>query len=152
MPFDCFMQIEGVEGESTDEKHDKWIELHSYSFGCSQAVGTVVSTGGARSGQRVDIQDFSIQKDLDKASPKIFDTCCKGTHIPKITVEVCRATGEKEKYMEFLLEDVLVTSYQPSGQYGGSALATRNVQGRRVSAAGRTACWVVTERDGSSTG
>lgn len=119
MPFDCFLKIDGIEGESTDDKHKNWIELLSYSFGCSQAVGSSVSTGGARSGERVNIQDFSIMKVLDKASPKLFVNCCNGTHIKDITVEICRATGEKEKYMEYKLDDVMVTSYQPSGSSGG---------------------------------
>lgn len=120
MPFDCFMKIKDIDGESTDKQHTKWIELQSYSFGASQAVGGAsVSTGGARSGQRVDLQDMNITKALDKASPKIFAACCKGTHIPEITIELCRATGDKQKYMEYKLEDVLVTSYQPSGHSMG---------------------------------
>lgn len=149
MPFDCFMQIQDIEGESTDDKHAKWIELHSFSFGATQAVGTTVSTGGARSGQRVDIQDFSISKDLDKASPKIFAACCSGVHIAKIVVEVCRATGEKQKYMEYLLEDVLVTSYQPSGQFGGQ-IPTESVT---LNAAQITLTYTVTDHEtGKPTG
>lgn len=119
MAFDCFMQVKDIEGESTDDKHQKWIEIMSYSFGASQAVGSLASTGGARSGERVDLQDLAITKNLDKSSPKLFAACCKGTHIPEVTLELCRNTGDKQTYMIYKLEDVLITSYNPSGTSGG---------------------------------
>ncbi len=119
MPFDCFLTIDGIDGESTDTNHSNAIELLSFSFGATQAVGSSVSTGGARSGERVALQDFSITKVLDKASPKIFLNCCNGTHISTVTIDVCRATGEKETYMTYEMEDVLITSYHPSGSSGG---------------------------------
>ena len=48
MPFDAFLQIEGVPGESTDENHLDWIEILSYSHGVSQPGSGSVSSGGAR--------------------------------------------------------------------------------------------------------
>ena len=126
MPFDCFMKIKDIDGESTDKQHAKWIELQSYSFGATQAVGGAsVSTGGARSGQRVDIQDMSITKALDKASPKIFAACCKGTHIPEITIELCRATENKEPYMRYTMESAIISSVSVGG--GGGGLPTESV-------------------------
>lgn len=120
MPFDCFVQIDGIEGESTDDKHKNWIEVLSYGFGANQTAGSAASTGGSRAGGRVELSDFAITKVLDKASPKIFVGCCTGKSYDKVTVQVCRATGEKEVYMEYLLEDVLITNYNPSGSSSGS--------------------------------
>lgn len=118
MAFDCYMKVKDIDGESTDEKHTKWIELHSYSFNCSQVVGSAASTAGGRSSERVDVSDVTVSKDLDKASPKLFAKCCSGEHIAEITIELCRSTGKKQKYMEYKLEDVLVTNYSPSGAGG----------------------------------
>lgn len=118
MAFDCFMKVKDIDGESTDDKHKKWIELHSFSFGCTQYVGSSASTAGGRASERVDVSAVSVVKDLDKSSPKLFLKCCKGDHISEITIELCRSTGAKQKYMEYKLEDVLVTSYNPSGGGG----------------------------------
>ena len=117
--YDCFIKIDGIDGESTDDKHAKWIEPLSYSFGASQAIGSAVSTG-ARSVGRVDLQDFSIVKELDSASCKLFDYCAGGKPIKKVNLELCRPDGAKQVFFKVDLEDVLVTSYQPSGQAGGT--------------------------------
>jgi type VI secretion system secreted protein Hcp len=120
MPFDAFLKISTIPGESTDDKHKEWIETLSYSWGASQAMGGSASATGAHAGQRVDIQDFSITKRLDKASPKLFQACCAGEHIADVTMELCRAGGDKQKYMMFKFTDVMVSSVRPGGSAGGA--------------------------------
>ena len=128
MAFDCFLKIDGVPGESTDEKHKEWIELLSYSHGLSQPGSGSVSSGGARSAERCDHQDFSVVKALDKASPKLALFCCNGTHIASIKMELCRAAEDKTKYMEYNLSDVIVSSARPGGSaQGGEALPLEEV-------------------------
>jgi len=117
--FDAFLKIEGIPGESTDAQHKQWIELLSYNFGAAQPHSGSVSSGGSRSLQRVDISPFDVVKALDKASPKLFLHCCNGQHISKIELELCRAGGDKQLYMKYELEDVIVTSYSTSGAAGG---------------------------------
>jgi len=128
MAFDCFLKIDGVPGESTDDKHKDWIELLSYSHGVSQTSSGAASSGGARSAERCDHQDFSVVKALDKASPKLALFCCDGTHVKEVAVELCRATGDKQRYMEYKMEDVIVSSVRPGGSaQGGEALPLEEV-------------------------
>lgn len=116
MAYDAFLKISTIPGESTDDKHKDWIEILSYSWGVSQPSSGSSSSGGARSAERCNHQDLSISKTIDKASPKLFLSCCKGEHIPEIKLELCRATGDKQKYMEYKLTDVIVSSVRPSGE------------------------------------
>ena len=126
--FDAFLKIDGIPGESTDDKHKDWIEILSFSHGVSQPSSGSRSSGGAASGQRADHQDFSIVKTLDKASPKLYLNCCNGTHIKEVKVELCRATGDKQKYMEFKMSDVIVSNVRPGGSsQGGEALPLEEV-------------------------
>jgi len=119
MAFDAFLKIDGVEGESTDDKHKNWIEILSFNFGASQPFTGSRSSGGAAAAERADISDFSVVKTLDKASPKLFLHCCKGTHYKEVTLELCRATGDKIKYMEYKMSDVLVSAVRPGGSASG---------------------------------
>jgi len=125
MAGDCFLKIDGIPGESTDDKHKEWIEVLSYSSGVSQMSAGDRSTGGAAAGGRCNHQDFSIVKELDKTSPTIDLFCCNGNHIKKVAVELCRATGDKTKYMEYLMEDVIISSVSVGG--GGGGLPTESV-------------------------
>ncbi len=126
--YDCFLKVDGVLGESTDDKHQEWIELLSYSHGVSQPGAGSTSGGVRRSAERCDHADFSIVKTLDKASPKLALFCCNGSHIGTVVVELCRATGDKQKYMEYRLSDVIVTVVRPGGSaQGGEALPLEEV-------------------------
>ena len=124
MAGDCFLKIDGIPGESTDEGHKEWIEVMSYSHAVQQMSGGDRSTGGAASGGRCDHQDFSIAKTLDKTSPTLDLFCCNGTHIKNVVVELCRATGKKEKYMEYKMEDVIISSVSTGG---GGGVPTESV-------------------------
>ncbi len=119
MAFDCFLKIEGIPGESTDDKHSEWIELLSYSHGVSQPASGAASSGGGRSAERCDHADFSVAKTVDKATPKLALACCDGTHIAEVKIELCRAGGDKQKYMEYTMNDVIIASARPGGSAGG---------------------------------
>src|SRR5438045_2802440 len=98
MAFDCFLKVDGIDGESTDAKHPNWIEILSYNHGLNQPASAVASSAGGAGSGRVNMQDFSIVKHLDMASTKLAVACAKGTHIPAIVMEICRAGGDKLKY------------------------------------------------------
>lgn len=128
MAFDSFLKIDVIPGESTDDKHKDWIEVLSYSCGVSQPASGSSSTAGGRSAERCNHNDFSVVKALDKASPKLFLACCNGTHIKEVKIELCRAAGDKTKYMEYKLSDVIVSSYRPGGSaQGGETLPLEEV-------------------------
>lgn len=118
MAFDAFVKVAGIPGESTDAKHKECIEILSYSHGLSQSVSAASGTGG-RTAQRVDIQDFSIVKTLDKASPLLALHCCNGQHIPKVEVMLCLASGDKHPYMKYTMENVVVSGVRPGGSTQG---------------------------------
>jgi type VI secretion system secreted protein Hcp len=125
MAGDCFLKIDGIPGESTDDKHKEWIEVVSYSHGLAQMGAGDRSTGGAATAGRCSHQDFSIVKELDKTSPTLDLYCCNGNHIKKVALELCRATGDKTKYMEYIMEDVIISSVGIGG--GGGGLPTESV-------------------------
>ncbi|MBW2740233.1 MAG: type VI secretion system tube protein Hcp [Deltaproteobacteria bacterium] len=128
MAFDAFLKIDGIDGESTDDAHADWIEVLSYSTGVSQTASGSASSGGGASSERADFQDFSIVKALDKASPKLSLACADGTHISEVVLELCRAGGQKLKYMEYKLTDCIVSSSRTGGSsQGGETLPLQEI-------------------------
>lgn len=115
MAYDMFLKVEGVKGDSTDAAHKDWIEVLSYNHMISQAPGGSLSAQGALTGGRSDHRDFSITKRLDAASPILALKLCQGAPIPKVTFELCRATGEKTTFMKYTMKDCIIASIAPGG-------------------------------------
>ncbi|MBX9735622.1 MAG: type VI secretion system tube protein Hcp [Phycisphaerales bacterium] len=115
MGFDGFIKIKDCPGESTDDKHKEWIEINSFSEGVSQPHGGQMSATGAIAGGRADFQDLSFTKLMDKSSTKLRFLCSKGEHIPEINIELCLATGDKAKYMDYKFTACFVTAVTCNG-------------------------------------
>jgi type VI secretion system secreted protein Hcp len=115
MAFDAFLKIKTIPGESTDKKHMDWIEVLWYHHNVNQP-STVRSSGGGGTGERANHGDFRIRKTLDKASPKLEYALNSGEHIAEVILELCRATGDKQKYMEYKLTDVIVSDVDDTGE------------------------------------
>jgi len=116
MAFDAFLKVEGVPGESKDAKHSDWIEILGYNWGVDQPETRSASSHGSLSAERANFHDFVVTKALDKASPKLAIGCASGEHYPSATLEICRAGGDKQPYMEYKLTDVIVRSIKPGGR------------------------------------
>lgn len=118
MAFDAFLKIEGIPGESSDDKHKDWIEILNFDHKLEQPASATANSSGGATAERVNHADFVIKKLLDKASPKIYEACCTGKHIPSVTIELCRASGDKLRYLEVVMEQVIVSKVVPTGTAG----------------------------------
>src|SRR5688572_14489207 len=81
---DYFLKIDGVDGESTDDKHKGEIDVESFSWGVTQ-TGTFSHGGGGGAG-KVALQDFHFTMKVSKASPTLFLACASGQHYKTATV------------------------------------------------------------------
>lgn len=120
MGFDAFLTLDGVPGESQDDKHKKWIEIHSYNTGVSMPVAGGRSSQGSASAGRCDHRDLSITKNLDATSPKLQFFASNGTHIKKATLDICRATGDKQLVYQVTFEDLIISSFSSGGSAKGA--------------------------------
>ncbi|SFN16663.1 type VI secretion system secreted protein Hcp [Formivibrio citricus] len=120
MAFDAFLKIDGIPGESTDDKHKDWIEILSFSHMIEQPAQATASTAGGATAERVNHGVYQITHCLDKASPKIYEACCTGKHINDVTIEICRSGGDKVKYYEVKLEQVLISKVESTGSANDS--------------------------------
>jgi type VI secretion system secreted protein Hcp len=114
---DYFLKIEGVDGESTDDKHKGEIDIESFSWGVSQ-MGTGGHGGGGGAG-KASFQDLHFHTHINKSSPKLFLACATGEHFKKAVLTCRKAGKEQQEYLKITLSDVLVSSYQDGGGSGG---------------------------------
>jgi type VI secretion system secreted protein Hcp len=111
---DYFLKIDGIDGESTDERHKGQIEVLSWSVGASR---------DATSKNKPCVRDITITKVLDKATPILFVNAVSGMTIPNATLvarkSAAGAAGGQE-YFVMTLKDVVVTSVQDGGSTEGT--------------------------------
>jgi type VI secretion system secreted protein Hcp len=115
MAIDVYLQIDGIKGESLDDKHKDWIECKSVQFSVMQPKSATASTGGGHTAERVEMSDITISKLADLATPILLQTCAAGKTIPKAKLEFMRAdgNGDRVKYFEVQLENVLIGEVHP---------------------------------------
>lgn len=112
---DYFLKLDGVEGESTDDRHKGEIDIESFSWGVSNQ-GSFAGGGGGGAGKAT-FQDFHFTKVIDKSSPILMVNTASGKHMKEAILIGMNQNGEK--FLEIKLTDVLITSYQQSGDTGG---------------------------------
>ena len=118
-PLTGYLKIEDIEGESQSNEHPGAIDILSWSWGASNTAG-YSTTGGGGSG-KVSMQDFSITKYVDKATPKLFLNCATGKPTARLELVMelpSRDGGAPTPYMTFILNDVFVTSVSVGGAAG----------------------------------
>jgi type VI secretion system secreted protein Hcp len=110
MAVDYFLKLDGIQGESVDDKHKNEIQILSWSWGASN-VSSVAGTGGSGAG-KVDLSDISFMLHFDKSSPKFFKSCCAGAHIPTGTLTATKAGSDGKPYLKVDFKELFVTSLQ----------------------------------------
>jgi type VI secretion system secreted protein Hcp len=116
---DIYLKFEGgdtkIEGESRDEAHPKWLEVHSWKHDIRQPKSATASTSGGHTAERCEHADMLFTKDIDSSSPSFWVACSQGDTFSKVTIEFMRASGkDKVKYLEIVLHNVIVSSVSPS--------------------------------------
>lgn len=121
MANDAYLKIEGIAGESTDEKHRDWIEVSNVLYAIHQPRAGSMSTAGGHTGGRAELYPLSFRKLADIASPVLLQTCAAGKTLPKATFEFMRADGEGKPipYFKIELENVMLSDMTPDSGEGG---------------------------------
>lgn len=112
MAVEYFLKIDGIPGESKDDKHRDEIVLTSFSMGLTNSGSFAGGSGGGAG--KASFHDFHFTTQFSKASPLLMAACASGRHIPK-AVMTARKAGGRGSGFEFLfvkMDDVLVTSVQ----------------------------------------
>ena len=123
MAVDQFLKLNGIDGESADDKHKKEIDVLAWSWGMSQSGNTHLGEGSGAG--KVSVQDLNITHYIDSASTALALACCKGTHIPDGLLTVRKAGDTPLEYLKITIKDIIVTSVSTGGS-GGEDRLTEN--------------------------
>lgn len=124
MAVDMFIKIGDIKGESQDDIHKDEIDVLAWSWGMSQS-GTM-HMGGGGGGGKVAVQDISLTKYVDKATPVLMMMCSNGKQYPEAKLTVRKAGETPLEYVVITMKDVIITSLSTGGS-GGEDRLTENI-------------------------
>jgi type VI secretion system secreted protein Hcp len=105
---DIFLKLDGIPGESTDDKHKGEIDIEAFTFNAKRA--------GAAGGGKVKFAPFRFVKVYDASSPKLFQAAASGRHIKSATLTFRRSGDAADvEFLTYKLSDIVVSAYQQGG-------------------------------------
>ncbi len=112
MACDYFLKIDGIDGESLDEKHKNEIEVASFRWSEKQPGTFQRSSTSGATGGKVQMNNFIFTMLTNKSSPKLFLACAKGDHIKSAVLTCRKAGGGQQEFFKITLSEVLVSHYE----------------------------------------
>lgn len=111
----AYIKFDGIDGEVTDKDHKAWTDLSSFNQAITQPGGG--ATGATRRRGDVILDDIVCSKELDKSSPKLAESVCKGKVFPKVEIHLTASYTDAGRvtYYAYELKNVLITSYNIHG-------------------------------------
>jgi type VI secretion system secreted protein Hcp len=113
MAQDIFLKIDGINGESQDDKHKNEIEVLNWDWEVLQQSSMHAGSGGGAG--KATIKDLTFEHAIDRASPNLMKYALTGKHIDQAVLVMRKAGGNPLEYLKITMSDVIVTRVKPSG-------------------------------------
>ncbi|MDP9645083.1 Hcp family type VI secretion system effector [Paraburkholderia caledonica] len=113
MAQDIFLKIDGINGESLDEKHKDEIEVLSWNWEILQDSTMHAGSGGGAG--KATVKDLTFDHSIDRASPNLMKYALTGKHIDQAVLVMRKAGGNPLEYLKLTMSDVIVTRVKPAG-------------------------------------
>jgi len=108
-----FLRLDPIVGDSTDERHQDWIDVLAFSWLASNTAGAIGSGGGTAG--KGTIAALNLVAPTGSASPRLFLHTMDGRHLKTALLQGVTGGERGERFLEVELEDVTVSSYATSG-------------------------------------
>lgn len=113
MAQDIFLKIDGINGESLDDKHKDEIEVLSWNWEILQDSTMHAGSGGGAG--KATVKDLTFDHSIDRASPNLMKYALTGKHIDQAVLVMRKAGGNPLEYLKLTMSDVIVTRVKPAG-------------------------------------
>jgi type VI secretion system secreted protein Hcp len=105
---DCFLKLDGIDGESLDSKHKGEIQVTSWSWNEKQrrdeASGLTIG--------KVHMSDFTFKMSVSKATPQLMLACAEGRSFKNVWL-TCRKAGKvQQEFLKIHFTTVFVSSFE----------------------------------------
>ena len=114
MPANVFLKLDDLKGGSRDKNHKDQIDVLAWSWGLSQGI----SSGIGSSRKKVNVEDLSITKYIDKASPGLIRAVCSGKVFKEALLTLSNSGEKLIDYYKVTFNDLVIFSVTAGGNAG----------------------------------
>lgn len=115
------MEITGIDGESTISDYPNKINIGSFNHSLHQPMA-INPDNQARTTGRIDTQDFTVSREMDKASVALIDALVTGKNLGVVKVHLLKTAGVtgdgQNLYMTYEMDETIISSYSVGGGAG----------------------------------
>ena len=110
-----YMKYGSVKGPVTTDGFKDWIELHSFQWGVGRAIGSAARGSTSREHSEPSLNEVSVTKLSDVATPKLFLDAVGGKLDNKVTIKFTTTTkGKVETFLTYEMENTGLSHYSLS--------------------------------------
>jgi type VI secretion system secreted protein Hcp len=110
------MEVTGIKGENTDSFAKDTHSILSYTWASFSSFEQSSGSSKDSSSGRASFTEVSVLKQVDSASPYLFQACVDGTKLDEVIISHYKVDGGKAiNYLELKLEKVVCSLYAFSG-------------------------------------
>ena len=109
------LQVGSIEGDSNVAGHENWSDILSYNISV-QGAGLPAPPGA----WQPTFSDMYVTKITDRGSPYYFGSLLIGTIFPTVRIDVVESTQPLNDYVQWILEEAVVSSYNTAFDAGQS--------------------------------
>jgi type VI secretion system secreted protein Hcp len=106
-----YLQYQGIDGNSIDQKHKDWIDCQSCSFSITRDIRLSVGTGVSRESTTPNIGDFHLTKQWDAASVPLMKAAASKSDGVPATLEFTKTGSGSIVYMIVKLKKCLISHW-----------------------------------------
>jgi type VI secretion system secreted protein Hcp len=108
--MEIYLEIEGIRGSVTESAHREWIKVRSIEWDVTRDLALKVGSGSNREAGVPKLRDIRLTKDIDAASPRLFQEACLGKSGLKARIHFVE-TNEDAPKLEYIFNDTLISVY-----------------------------------------
>jgi type VI secretion system secreted protein Hcp len=109
-----YMKFDGIDGDVTAQKHEKWIECQSFQFGVGRGITSPTGRGVNREASAPSVSEVVVTKVTEDSSVKLFQASLYGEG-KLVKFDFCKTDKDAfEPFLQIELENTLVSGYSVS--------------------------------------
>lgn len=108
--YTIYLELEGIKGDSTAESNPDQMQVYSLDWSVNRVMNTAPGRTNNREAGEMRISEFTLTKNIDSASPRLFLEACTGKKGLNGKI-MFKKNNESDSTMEYFLTNVLISHY-----------------------------------------